>query len=394
LLGILTNCRIYLGDSGGPLFDLRGRVLGVNSAGMLPVPCSHSPAALAKTCWKQLLEGKEFGTPLRIDSPGPGPSNSPTSADSHTRIFKEADGFAKRLAAVAASFDQQAAAVVQLEAGDRELGLGTIVDPDGWVVSKASLLGDRSQVDCTLRFGLTLTADVVGRDEPNDLALLRVPARNLPSVQWSKVAPVRGSFVHCPNLANSGSAIGWIGTETMELSLERGKSDQKVQLGLGFGSAESRVFAILPGSPADKAGFKVKDLIVSVDGVAITAAEQLSRCLEGKSVGDMLKVVVARDKEKVTLSLKLGAALSLPWGGPMGGPNLVGGRCSERCSGFPAVFAHDGDVDATACGGPVLDLEGQAVGINIARYSPSTTYAIPADVVRRCIKDLRAKVRQ
>jgi hypothetical protein len=41
-----------------------------------------------------------------------------------------------------------------------------------------------------------------------------------------------------------------------------------------------------------------------------------------------------------------------------------------------------------------LDLEGQAVGINIARYSPSTTYAIPADVVRRCIKDLRAKMRQ
>jgi serine protease Do len=393
LLGILTNCRIYLGDSGGPLFDLQGRVLGVNSSGMLPVPCSHSPAALTKTCWKQLLDGKEFGTPLRMDSPGRGPSTGPTSVEAHARILKVADDYAKRLAAVAASFDQQAAAVVQLESGDHELCLGTIVDPDGWVVSKASVLGDRSQVDCSLKFGLTLTADIVGRDEKNDLALLRVPARNLPSVHWTGAAPARGAFVHCPKLATNGSAVGWIGTDTMELPLERARNNQKVQLGLGFGSAESRVFAILPGSPAEKAGFKVKDLILSVDGVAITAAEQLSGCLEGKAVGDMLTVVVARDQEKATLSLKLGAAQPLPGGGPAGGLNPPGGRCSERCTGFAAVFAHDGDVDAAACGGPVLDLDGRALGINIARYSPSTTYALPAEVVRQCINDLRAKVR-
>jgi S1-C subfamily serine protease len=43
------------------------------------------------------------------------------------------------------------------------------------------------------------------------------------------------------------------------------------------------------------------------------------------------------------------------------------------------------------CGGPLVNLDGQAIGLNIARASRVTTYALPAALVQRIFTNLNSR---
>ena len=66
---------------------------------------------------------------------------------------------------------------------------------------------------------------------------------------------------------------------------------------------------------------------------------------------------------------------------------------STRKSDFPSAFTHDIVLEAAQCGGPVLNLDGQAVGLNIARVDRTATYAIPVASLQAVIADLLAAVK-
>jgi serine protease Do len=59
------------------------------------------------------------------------------------------------------------------------------------------------------------------------------------------------------------------------------------------------------GGPAEKAGLKVRDRLVSVNGVAIRSVDDAQGAIYGASVGDRLTLVVDRGGVPVTLSLTL-----------------------------------------------------------------------------------------
>jgi S1-C subfamily serine protease len=50
-------------------------------------------------------------------------------------------------------------------------------------------------------------------------------------------------------------------------------------------------------------------------------------------------------------------------------------------SGFDRVIQHDTVLDPDECGGPVLDIAGRVVGLNIARAGRVVSYALPASLV-------------
>ena len=51
---------------------------------------------------------------------------------------------------------------------------------------------------------------------------------------------------------------------------------------------------------------------------------------------------------------------------------------SERRFGFPTAFQHDTVLRPADCGGPLVNLDGQVVGFNIARAGRTESYAIPS----------------
>lgn len=63
---IRTNCTLVGGDSGGPLFDLEGRVVGIHSRiGYTLASNIHVPADVFKDEWDQLVQGERIGRPAK-----------------------------------------------------------------------------------------------------------------------------------------------------------------------------------------------------------------------------------------------------------------------------------------------------------------------------------------
>ncbi|MBI3865871.1 MAG: hypothetical protein HY290_28690 [Planctomycetia bacterium] len=61
---------------------------------------------------------------------------------------------------------------------------------------------------------------------------------------------------------------------------------------------------------------------------------------------------------------------------------------SLRLTGFPSVVSHDTIVARQHCGGPVVDLEGRVVGVNIARFHRFSTLAIPQATIQRLVREM------
>ncbi len=51
-------------------------------------------------------------------------------------------------------------------------------------------------------------------------------------------------------------------------------------------------------------------------------------------------------------------------------------------------MTHDTVLQAAQCGGPVVDLDGRTIGLNIARADRTASYAIPAGTVRKVVDEL------
>ena len=107
--------------------------------------------------------------------------------------------------------------------------------------------------------------------------------------------------------------------------------------------------------------------------------------------GDRVVVQVARAGKPVALKLEL---VSSDRFAPKSTNEHVerlseaGGTVSKRNGSFVSAFTHDTVLQASDCGGPVVNLDGRAVGLNIARADRTATYAIPARMIQMLIPEM------
>jgi serine protease Do len=82
--------------------------------------------------------------------------------------------------------------------------------------------------------------------------------------------------------------------------------DQRIARYFGLEKAEGVIVSdVRRGSPADRAGFVVSDIILSVDGERITDDQTMVSIINDHKVGDRLAVRVMREKKMLNLSLQL-----------------------------------------------------------------------------------------
>jgi len=67
--------------------------------------------------------------------------------------------------------------------GGMSIGSGFIINPDGYALTNAHVVGDKKTVGVKLSNNKTFTAKVVAVDEKKDLALLKLPVANLPALR-------------------------------------------------------------------------------------------------------------------------------------------------------------------------------------------------------------------
>ncbi|MDR0466205.1 MAG: Do family serine endopeptidase, partial [Deltaproteobacteria bacterium] len=111
---------------------------------------------------------------------------------------------------------------------------------------------------------------------------------------------------------------GWIGVTIQDV-------DQNSAKALGLDKTRGALIgSVMPGEPADKAGVKAGDVILSVDGKDIDDSNSLLRTIAGKQPGAEIKIIVWRDGKARELNLTLGERTPEQLSAQRGGPGKPG----------------------------------------------------------------------
>jgi len=102
-----------------------------------------------------------------------------------------------------------------------------------------------------------------------------------------------------------------------------------------------------------------------------------------------VRLRILRGKRELTVDAELGELAQLTHGKEYFQFGL-GGRLSQRRAGFPVALQHDTVLQPNQCGGPLVDLDGKTVGINIARANRVASYALPASAVKPLVDQLKS----
>jgi serine protease Do len=273
---------------------------------------------------------------------------------------------------------------VQVISAGKQVALGTVVDAAGHVLTKASQLGEQNSVK--LADGELRAAKVVGIHEPFDLALLKVDGRGLSPIRWrQRGAPPIGSLLATPGSGQDAVAVGVVSVAPRRPVEARGF------LGVGHEMTDAGVAVtqVIPDSAASSAGIEVGDVIRKVDDVPIDTSMRLVEAVGNHKPGDTIVLHIERDGKQLEMEAALGTRRMA--GARIRRYNLMdrmGSRLSERRDGFPYVLQHDSVLRPEDCGGPLVDLSGEAVGVNIARAGRVASYAVPAETVLELLPDL------
>ncbi len=349
---VQSDCALVGGDSGGPLFDLDGKVIGINSriGGAMSMNF-HVPIDIFHENWDRLAAGESWALSI-----------------------PQRDGDDVKVA-LRGAVDATAPCVVRVKYDGKPVALGTIVGPHGWVVTKASELGDK-QIVCILPDAKELEARVVGVDSQFDIAMLKIDATDLPAITWEMQSPEVGHWVATPGPEPEPLALGVISVPRLAIPATSGV------LGVRLGDEHNGavIESILPGTPAEKAGIQAGDVITHVNGKEITTRDELVNTIRAYRPGTTVTVTLRRGEEHLEISIAL-ASPSTPNHQRREQMNRLGVGVSGRRDDFPIVLQHDSVLKPTDCGGPLVNLNGRAVGVNIARGGRVETYAIPTDVL-------------
>jgi serine protease Do len=147
-----------------------------------------------------------------------------------------------------------------------------------------------------------------------------------------------------------------------------------------------KILQILPDGGAAKAGLKTQDIIVAIAGKTISDVDSLLDTLQAFKPGDEVEIRVRRGEEELDVKAKLARRPQ----SRSDMQNNLGSELSKRRTGFPTILQHDSVLRPSDCGGPLVDLDGKTVGINIARAGRTESYAIPSEVVQSLITDMIA----
>jgi serine protease Do len=300
---------------------------------------------------------------------------------------------AKYLAAFRDVTAGPSASVARVLCEGKEAALGTVVGADGWVLTKASELSGK--IECKFKDGRKLDAKLMGVQEQYDLALLKVEAKDLKPIVWAdskEAAP--GDWVASPGLGEEPAAAGVVSVATRTLPA-RELRQSSVNPNSGFlgvtteaGDGGPRVALVEKGSAADKAGLKVNDRLLAVSGKVIEDPEALMSAMQRTKPGQEVTLKVKRGDEELELKATLGKR---PAGSDRSDfQNRMGSALSNRRTGFPVILQHDTVLKPSDCGGPLIDLDGKAYGVNIARAGRVESYAVPSEVVLSLLPDLKS----
>lgn len=286
---------------------------------------------------------------------------------------------------------------VRIKCDDKDTILGTIVDEAGYILTKASEL--KGNIWVRFSDGTEYEATAVAAHKETDLALLKVDVKGLKAVKFADTLKVpQGNWLAAAGPTSDPISVGIVSVMTRKLTgfdtMIATRNANRGVMGVYPADATdkdgkpagAKLTEVRPGEAAAKAGLKADDVVVELNGKPVTTQAGMREILEGLRSGDVVTVKVKREGETKEFKVTLGRA-EMDRGDIQ---NSMGSTLSGRRTGFPQVLQTDLVVDAKDCGGPVVDLDGNVLGINIARAGRVETWILPSEVIRPLLPDLKA----
>ncbi len=285
--------------------------------------------------------------------------------------------------AVVAAFEAQrqilqTSSAVMLD-GRKEIGYGVVISADGHILSKASEVIDAKSLAVTVDQTQYREVKVLAVDPSWDVALLKIEAGGLVPVVYAPTSEVpQGAWV-VANGATTRTArrllAGIVSAKTREIPASGGAALGVV---LNGKSKLLEVDAVNEKSGAKEAGLQKGDVILAIEGKKLKKIEDIAEILKDRKAGSTVKMTYRRKGEEITVDVRL-AARGEMFTDQMNRNDQMSGEYSPRRSGFPRVMQHDILGSKSVVGGPLLDLDGRCIGMNIARANRAESFAIPVE---------------
>ena len=285
--------------------------------------------------------------------------------------------------AVVAAFEAQrqvlqTSSAVMLD-GRKEIGYGVVISEDGHILTKASEVLDAKSLAVTVDQTQYREVKLLAVDPSWDVALLKIEAGGLVPVVYAPTSEVpQGTWV-VANGATTRTArrllAGIVSAKTREIPASGGAALGVV---LNGKSKLLEVDAVNEKSGAKEAGLQKGDVILAIEGKKLKKIEDIAEILKDRKAGSTVKMTYRRKGEEITVDVRL-AARGEMFTDQMNRNDQMSGEYSPRRSGFPRVMQHDILGSKSVVGGPLLDLDGRCIGMNIARANRAESFAIPVE---------------
>ncbi|MFD0892098.1 PDZ domain-containing protein [Luteolibacter ambystomatis] len=281
------------------------------------------------------------------------------------------------------------ASTVQVYAGKNQVAYGTVVGNGTQVLTKWSEIARKGAAIQVLDSkGTTHSAKITGVHEDEDIAVLSIDGPVLTPVKWSdRGSPALGSFVVA---SRRDAKLGGLGVVAV-LSRSLRESDQAflgVNGDMTYSGPGVKVGSVEEKTGAETAGIKEGDVILKIGDRAISGLMELRNSLLGKNPGDKVAMKISRGGKTIDVEVLLGNRPRLPQFTNLRLRQMeqMGGAISRVRDMFPAVVQSDLQLKPQQCGGPVVDLDGNVIGISIAQADRTRSFFIPADEVVAMLK--------
>ncbi len=278
-----------------------------------------------------------------------------------------------------------AASTVEVFSKDRQVAMGAVIKSDGLVLTKLSEVENRPAIRVE-RAGISYRAKIFKKNKENDLAILKIKAKNLVVINWSEVTPKLGAFLLTVSPEREVLALG-----TYSVQPRSTREGEQAFLGVQPIVAVNgiRVTDIQPGSASHNAGIRDDDVIMEIAGKPTTDVASLVKVIREHRPGDQVMIEYQRNGVTQTTQATLaGRGLAGERAARFKMMNRLGAVPSRRDGDFPIVFQHDTPLFPEQCGGPMVDLDGQVVGLNIARKGRAASFALPAQHVKTLVDEM------
>ena len=179
---------------------------------------------------------------------------------------------------------------------------------------------------------LNRSVTIQGSSSVNTMSLIQMDASVSPGNSGGGLFNMNGELIGIVNAKSSSSDAEGLGfaipiNDAIKVSqelLENGYVTGRPYLGITYVAVEDAqtaaqlgvnaygvyVMDVVKGGPAEKAGLKAGDRIVSIDDSEIASKDNLGTLMQKHAAGDTLSITVARDGQMQTVSVTLGEKTS------------------------------------------------------------------------------------